>query len=48
MVVSGVLKMDRQSVKEKINRAGFAFLSQAGGNIEKALKAENHLQAEEI
>ena len=40
--------MDRRSVKKKINDAGIAFLAQAGGNIEKALKAENYLQEEEI
>ncbi len=48
LVISGVLKMDRRSVKKKINDAGIAFLAQAGGNIEKALKAENYLQEEEI
>lgn len=45
LVVAGVLKADRQSIKDKINNAGFAFLLQAGGDLEKAEKAENHLKA---
>lgn len=43
LVVSGVLKADRQTVRDKINNAGFAFLSQAGGDTEKAAKADNRL-----
>lgn len=45
LVVAGVLKADRQEVKDKINNAGFAFLLHVGGDIEKAGKAENYLRA---
>lgn len=44
LVVLDILKADRLAVKDKINNAGFAFLVQAGGNIEKAKKAKNYLQ----
>lgn len=44
LTISGVLKADRQTVKDKIDNAGFAFLLQAGGDIKKAQKAKNHLR----
>lgn len=47
LVVLDILKADRQTIKDKINNAGFAFLVQAGGNTEKANEAKNYLKQRE-
>ena len=44
--VSGTIKVDRQTAKEKVHNACCAFLLQAGGDIKKAQKENNSLKNE--
>ena len=43
-IVSGTIKADRQTAKEKVHNACCAFLLQVGGDIKKAQKEENFLE----
>lgn len=45
-IVSGTIKVDRQTAKEKVHNACCAFLLQAGGDIKKAQKENNFLKNE--
>ena len=45
-IVSGTIKVDRQTAKEKVHNACCAFLLQAGGDIKKAQKENNSLKNE--
>lgn len=43
-IVSGTIKADRQTAKEKVHNACCAFLLQVGGDIKKAQKEGNFLE----
>ena len=45
-IVSGTIKVDRQTAKEKVHNACCAFLLQAGGDIKKAQRENNFLKNE--
>ena len=45
-IVSGIIKVDRQTAKEKVHNACCAFLLQAGGDIKKAQRENNFLKNE--
>ena len=45
-IVSGTIKVDRHTAKEKVYNACCAFLLQAGGDIKKAQKENNFLKNE--
>lgn len=44
VIVSGIIKVDRQTAKEKIHNTCCAFLLQVGGDIKKAQKEKNFLE----
>ncbi len=46
LVVSGVIKSDKNQVLQMIDSAGYAFLLKAGGNIDYAMKLNNVFKKE--
>lgn len=44
LVVSGVIKSNKDQVLQMINNAGYAFLLKAGGNIDYAMEITNKLE----